>query len=55
MSDRSSHERLLASDDSPIALPGGDREGAASGGGGDSGQTVVHLGDPPKDPDGDDQ
>lgn len=54
MSDTSNRENLWASDD-PTILPGGDREGATSGGGGDSGQPVVQLGDPPKDPGDDDQ
>lgn len=50
MSDSSNH--VLASED-PITIGSGDRDGETSGTTG-SGQTVVNVDNPPRDPGGDD-
>ena len=54
MSEASNQDRQLASEDSTFIVPGDGREGTDPQTGG-SGDPVVQLSNPPKDPDGDDQ
>lgn len=54
MSETSNREELSASNDPAFILPGDGREGNNSGDG-NTNQPLVQDGDPPKDPDGDDQ
>ena len=54
MSEKSNHEHRLASED-PISVVTGDGREEAEPATGGSGQPVLQVSNPPKDPDGDDQ